>query len=70
MVYIGTNALSGSGLKSLRRNPRGELKAFEFGIGMAEQIFVCGNHEASCRSLTYVPYSGLAFVAVIGITNR
>ena len=26
-----------------------QLKAFELGIGMAEQIFVCGNHRASHR---------------------
>ena len=26
-----------------------QLKTFELGIGMAEQIFVCGNHRASPR---------------------
>ena len=28
-----------------------QLKAFELGIGMAEQIFVCGNHRASHPNL-------------------
>jgi hypothetical protein len=44
-----------------------QLKAFELGIGMAEQRFVCGNHEASWRSPSNL-YSALVFVAVIDIT--
>ena len=45
-----------------------QLKAFELGIGVAEQIFICGNHEASRRSPAPSGLSGLVFVAVIAIT--